>query len=118
MKLIRGNYDELACPLPSVEVYHDHDRDETGATPEIIDQTPCGMTLHLVIEGSLGLAAFEGENEPTRVGPNDLDVYVWRVECEAGHVLAHSTYDGYGGDRPHFNLSWLPFEIPPAEPKP
>ena len=116
IKLIRGNYGELACPLPCVEVYHD-DADDTGATPEIIDQSPCGQSLHLIIEGAVSLSAFEADPDAIETEPEAawFNAWVWRVECEGGHVLARSTTDGYGGDRVPFCLSWLPFTIPPDD---
>lgn len=109
IKLVRDDHGNLGCPVPVIEVYTaDDDR------PEVTHQGPCKQELHLVVTSTAGLSCWEDDPHRIDLGPGcPSDAHVWKVECGNGHVLATSTYDGYGqSDSPAFSLDWLPFDIP------
>lgn len=60
-------YTSLTCPLPN-----------------------CDGPLHLMWDGQVTLYRFHFDTDHTDGLPSirDCDVQTWRVECEAGHVIA------------------------------
>lgn len=93
LRLLRGEYDSLCCPLTVVE---HHWADDDGDKVERTTRT-CNAALHVIYTASIDLSAVEAHTFDPPHEAGWANASRWTIECEHGHVLATSTRDGTGG---------------------